>query len=465
VLLAALSVAGCGEDEKVAPSVSEPPALEVIHPELRDIVRYVGQPSFVESFERTSIYPKMTAFIEKWNVDIGDNVKKGDVLADLFVPELREDFGTKQATVQYDVERVRVALKVVEVAAAEVTAAKARLEEAESILGKYEAEVKRWDVEVKRLAGEVEHGVIAPQILLESQNQLDSDIAARDAAIAAIRKAKAELEADEARLARANVDVAAARAELAVARSEARRLEALVGYLKLFAPFDGIVVGRNANTWDFVLPQFGDPTAYMRSPHLSPGDQAAPIYVIERTDIVRIYVDIPERDADLVRIGSDARVKLWAYRDEWLPATVTRLSWSLNVQSRTMRAEIDLPNPNQQIRPGMYAYGKVRVERRDVRALPKSAFTHVGGKAFIWRYQNGHAVRTEVQTGVRDGQWIEITNRRLASQSEIEEQWVPIDRSESILFGQQLSILTEGALVRVDESSAPPEGELAADSG
>ena len=65
------------EEKKIAPSVSEPPVLHVIHPELRKIVRVVGQPSFVQSYERTSIYPKMTAYIEKWNVDIGDKVQKG----------------------------------------------------------------------------------------------------------------------------------------------------------------------------------------------------------------------------------------------------------------------------------------------------------------------------------------------------------------------------------------------------
>lgn len=76
-LVAVMSVAGCGKEEKrVAASVSEPPVMEVIHPQLRDIVRFVGQPSFVQSFERTSIYPKMTAFIEKWNVDIGDKVPR-----------------------------------------------------------------------------------------------------------------------------------------------------------------------------------------------------------------------------------------------------------------------------------------------------------------------------------------------------------------------------------------------------
>ena len=103
-------------------------------------------------------------------------------------------------------------------------------------------------------------------------------------------------------------------------------------------------MARNANTWDFVLPTTGDPTAEMRAPDLSPGEKAAPIYVVERTDIVRIYVDVPERDANSIHVGNEARVKIWAYRDEWIPAAVTRLSWALNTRSRTMRVEIDLPN-------------------------------------------------------------------------------------------------------------------------
>ena len=436
-----------------------PPVLQMTRPQLRRIVRVVGQPSFVQSYERTSIYPKLTAFVEKWNVDIGDKVQKGDVLADLFVPELREQWTTKKATVEYDTQQVRLAEKTVKVAAAEVKAARARLQEARSILGKYEAEVKRWDVQVKRLAREVDRQVVAPQILLESENELNADIAARDAAKATIRKAAAELLAAEATLARAEVNVAVARARVVVAQSEAKRLEAWVGYLKLFAPFDGIIVARNANTWDFVLPQTGDPTAEERAAHLSPSDKAAPIYVVERTDIVRIYVDIPERDANYVHIGSEARVKIWAYRDEWLPATVTRLSWALNFKSRTMRAEIDLPNPGSQILPGMYAYGEVVVERPDVRSLPKSALSHAGGKSFIWRYENGHALRTEVQTGAEDGQWIEVTNRRVESKSSREGHWAPIDSTVQVLLGSKASSLTEGAPVRLEDLPVAMEGE------
>ncbi len=269
------------------------------------------------------------------------------------------------------------------------------------------------------------------------------------------------LQADEAALAKAKVNVGVAKADLAVAESEAKRLEALVGYLKLFAPFDGIVVARNANTWDFVLPRTGDPTAEPRSPDLSPGEKAAPIYVVDRTDIVRIYVDIPERDANYVHDGSEVRVKIWAYRDEWIPATVTRLAWALNVQSRTLRAEIDLPNTGSQILPGMYAYGRVVIERPHVMAVLESVLSQTGGKNFVWRYEKGHAVRTEVETGIRDGDWIELTNRHIVTSSSGEEHWAPIDGSEKILSGSRLSILTEGAAVRLDESPALAEDEPA----
>jgi hypothetical protein len=139
-----------------------------------------------------------------------------------------------------------------------------------------------------------------------------------------------------------------------------------------------------------------------RSPDLSPGGLAAPIYVVDRTDIVRIFVDVPERDANYVKIGTKATVK----------------------------------------------------------ALPRSALTYVGGKSFYWRCENGHALRTEVQTGVTDGEWIEVTNRRLPTKSSGGEQWAPIDGSEQVLLGK-LSTLTEKAPVRLSDEPAPTEGESA----
>jgi HlyD family secretion protein len=458
-LLAVLAAPGCAKPKVSPPSVSEPPAVEVIQPQVRNIVRVVGQPSFIESYERTSIYPKVTGYIKKWNVDIGDKVKKGDVLATLFVPELEEDWETKKATVKLDEERVDLALKLVKVAEADVKAAEARLIEVKAILEKYQSDVDRWGSEVKRLEREVERGVVDPQVLLESKNQHRANIASRNAAKAAILKAEAELLSKQATLSEDIVDVKVARARVAVAVSDAKRLEAWVGYLTLPAPYDGVVVARNANTWDFVLPAVGDPTADHRAPHLSPSGKAAPIYVIDRTDIVRIFVDIPEHDANYVHVGSKANVQVRGYRDQWIPGTVTRTSWALNVKSRTLRAEIDLPNTGTQILPGMYAYGKVIIERPNVRALPLSALVNSGDKTFYWRYENGHAERTEVQTGVSDGEWIEVTNRQIPAPS-TGEDWVPITGSEKVILGD-LSILTDGSLVRLGETPSKEEGKIA----
>ncbi len=460
-LAAVLAVPGCGhKTEGKATSVSEPPTVQVIKPQYRKIVRIVGQPSFVESYERTSIYPKVTGYIEKWNVDIGDRVKKGDVLATLFVPELVEDCETKHRTVKLDEERVELALKIVEVAKADVEAAKARLDEAKANLDRYEADVVRWDSEVKRLRREVKNGVVDPQVLLESENQLRANTASRDAAKAIIKKAEAQLLSEKATLAKDVVDVEVARRDLAVAESDAKRLDAWVGYLKLIAPYDGVIVARNANTWDFVLPGAGDPTADHRAPHLSPSGNAAPIYVVDRTDIVRIFVDVPEGDANYVQIGTKAGVQIKGYRDQWIPGKVTRTSWALNVKSRTLRAEIDLPNPGSQILPGMYAYCKVIIERPNVRALPLAALAHSGDTTFYWRYEDGHAVRTEVQTGVSDGEWIEVTNRQLPPKSVGEEPWAPIDGSEQVIVGD-LSMLAEGTQVRLAETRPTGDAKLA----
>jgi multidrug efflux pump subunit AcrA (membrane-fusion protein) len=480
--LAALVMLGCGKSEKgEAVSVAEPPLVDVMHPQTRKIVRVVGQPSFVESYERTSIFPKVVGYIEKWNADIGDRVKKGDVLAMLFVPELREDWETKKRTVMLDKERVQLALRIVEVAKADVQAAEARLEEAKAILDKYKSDVDRWDSEVKRLSREVKRGVVDPQVELESENQFRMSTAAWSAAKATVAKAAAELLSKKATLDQDIVDVAVARARVEVSDSDAKRLEAWVGYLTLTAPYDGVIVARNANTGDFVMPLTGDPSADHNAPHLSPSGNSAPIYVIDRTDVVRIFVDVPEGDANYIREGSKAAVQVKAFRDQWIPATVTRTSWALNVKSRTMRAEIDLHNteapqmyrdlgqhqlsdavskPGIQILPGMYAYGKVFIDRPNVRALPLSALYHSGEKTYYWRYDNGKAVRTEVQTGVSDGEWIEVTNRQLAAKAAGDEPWAPIDGTEQVILGD-LTALTDGGPVRLAGKPAGNEATVA----
>ena len=99
------------------------------------------------------------------------------------------------------------------------------------------------------------------------------------------------------------------------------------------------------------------------------------------------------------------------------------------------------------------------IERHKVRALPVLALMHlgdktvlqVGEKSFCWIYNDGHAKRIEVETGVSDGEWIEITNRRAAA-AKAEEPWTPFDGTEQVILGN-LSILTEGGPVQIAPES------------
>ena len=111
----------------------------------------------------------------------------------------------------------------------------------------------------------------------------------------------------------------------------------------------------------------------------------------------------------------------------------------------------------------MYAYANVTIERIGVWALPVSALMHlgdqtvlhVGERSFCWMYENGHAKRIEVETGVSDGEWIEVTNRRAPGSDAVatgDLPWTPIDGTEQMILGN-LSILTEGGPVKIAPAS------------
>jgi hypothetical protein len=178
--------------------------------------------------------------------------------------------------------------------------------------------------------------------------------------------------------------------------------------------------------------------------------------VVDRLDVVRVFVDVPEQDANYVQIGTKASVLARAFSEKSIQGTVTRTSWALNVKSRTLRAEIDLANPESRLLPGMYAYANVMIERPGVMAVPTAALVHTGDQTFYWSEKSGQAVRIEIQTGVSDGEWTEVTNRRAAPSSGTpagDVAWVPIDGSEQVIDGD-VSVLTEGAPIRV----APEQG-------
>ncbi len=452
-LLVAIVFSGCHKKPKdTAVPVSDKPTVSLVRPEMRDLVRSVGQPSFIDSYEQTAIYAKLPAYVKKWNVDIGDRVQKDTLLATLYIPELDEERHLKHAQVEMDTALVSQAKQLAAVADGNLQAAIAKVAETKADVGKFEALVKRWESEVERQKTMVANRVIDQQILSESQRQLESSKASTDAAEAAVKTAEANQVARQADLEKAKVDIDVAKARLKVATADEQRVEALYSYTRLLAPYEGVVVLRNINTGDFVLPATGDPSASNRSPDQSPG-KATPLYVLARTDIVRVYVDVPESQANYIvsdvdkkagdkRAVSKATVRISAFQDADLPATVTRSSWALNIKSRTLRAEIDLPNPDAKLLPGMYAYGKVLIERPATRVLPQATVVEVGNESCCYLYEDGKAIKTPLQVGLSTDGWVEGIKKKVG------DDWADFTGKEEVVRGD-LSELAENNQVNV----------------
>ncbi len=445
----ALVATGCQKVERDPRPIDVRPKVQVVHPEKRTIARGVGQPSFVYAYEQTSIYPKVTGYIEKWNVDIGDRITKGQILTDIYVPELVAELQQKKAQVEQSETQIRVAEQMVDVARENYAAATARTQEARANVGKYQASVERWESEVQRLSAASGDRVINPQILAESQKQLKADTASRDAAKATVTATAADELARKADVEKAKVDVEAARAKAAVDRAEEKRVAALVAYTHIAAPYDGIVVLRNANTGDYVEPGLGDLSTARGSPDESAG-RGAPVYVVARTDKVRVYIDVPEAEANYIGPETRAKISIPALADQEFDASVTRTSWSLMLRSRTLRAEVDLPNTDARLLPGMYAYGTILINRHDVLAVPLHCIVEVGNQNVCYLYENGKSVRTPVQAGINDGKWVELLRKQ------DDGRWVPFTGSEDVIRGD-LAELSNGQ--EVDVMQTPPKQE------
>ncbi|HMF38025.1 MAG TPA: efflux RND transporter periplasmic adaptor subunit, partial [Isosphaeraceae bacterium] len=348
---------------------------------------------------------------------------------------------SRRDQVALDREIVQQTEEAVQVSAGDLEAAAAEIQSARAGVLRVRADVGRWESEVRRLGRMVTDRVVDQQVLTESERQLQSNQAGLAKAQADVKTAEAKQVAAAASLGKSRVDVLVARARVTVSEAELVRVTDLVGYTRIVAPYDGIVVVRNVNTGDFVLPMSESTAPMARS--AVPSGGPAPLYLVARTDIVRIFVDVPEIDASYVVRGTKATVRIQALDDLDLSSGVTRTSWALNVKSRTLRAEIDLRNPDARLVPGMYAYGNVLIERPKARVLPRAAIVEQGNQQVCFLYQNGKVSRTPVQFGVSDGTWVEMLKKRAI------DTWAEFDGLEQVALGD-LIYLTDGQTVRVE---------------
>jgi HlyD family secretion protein len=403
VALSMLSFAvagGCGRSNPPTtvggPGSEEPPArVAVVKPQRKLLERRCEQPGEIAAAEETPIYAKVAGYVQTLNVDIGDPIKKGQVLAVISVPELMEELKQKAAVVAQSEAQIAQANAAVDVAQAAIETAEAKVAAAQAAIAKTTADVDRWQSESTRVDEMAEKSAVTRKVADETLNQLRAAEGAKQEAQAQVNSAQTGVHEAKAKLTAAKADAEAATARLAVAKADRDRMQALTEYATIRAPYDGTVTQRNIHTGHYVQPA------------VTGRDQ--PLLVVSHTEIVRVVLYVPETDAGLIKQGDESTVRIQALNNKQFNTSVKRVATALDNTTRTERAEIELENSQGELLPGMYCYVSIVVGRRpDALVIPTTALLAEQGKQFCLAVVDGRIAKLPLELGLRTGSEVEV---------------------------------------------------------
>lgn len=439
-----LGAAGCGWHSEASPPASADKvgaaSCTAVKPVQQNLTILVEQPGQIEAFEQTPIYAKIAGHVEEVCVDMDARVKKGDCLAKLWVPERKDDCRRAHAAAaQASAELLQVQRSLV-AAGASIKAAAALVDEAKTGRTRAQANKERYDSEVRRFRKLVQSGVIDRQTLDEAENQSKAATAALAEVEAKVRAMEAARDEKIARRAQIEADVEVAKTHLDVARADEKRAQTLLNYATITAPFAGVVARRAVHTGHLLKP--------------GEGANGLPLFVLVRTDPVRIFVNVPEAEAGLVHAGSPARVRIQALRDLEIEAKVVRTSWALDPGNRTLRAEVEMPNADGKLRPGMYAYAAIRVEHPPAWTVPTAAIHKSDESPYCYLAVDGKAVRTALRLGASNGKNVEVLRKRTQAPGG-GTHWVALSGEELVLL-DDTGALADGRPVSIGAAKKAP---------
>lgn len=192
--------------------------------------------------------------------------------------------------------------------------------------------------------------------------------------------------------------VDAAKGKYEVAKANLEHIQTLLGYSKIIAPFDGVITRRWVDAGAFI-------------PSATSGSAVKNAVVVTLMDFrrVRVEVAIPQSDAALVKKGLPVEVSVEELPGRSFEGQITRFAYALDESTKTMMTEIEIPNPDHVLRPGMYANCRIALERKtDALLLPAEALITEKKKSFVFSIRDNKAVRVPVKTGFDDGVLVEI---------------------------------------------------------
>ena len=335
-------------------------------------------PGNIQAVTEAPILSRADGYLKRRLVDIGDRVRAGQPVAEIEAPELDQQLRQAQAAV----EQAQAAL---EQALANYQQGKANLD-----LARVSAD--RW----KQLT---EQGIVSRQ----DNDQYQAQFVAQTATVQALEKA-----------------IAAQRSNVGAAEANVARLNEVVGYRIVKAPFDGVITQRNVDVGALV----------------ASGNTL--LYRIAQTGMLRTYVNVPQANASSVHQGQTAALTVSNLPGRRFPGKVARTASALDPTSRTMLVEVEVPNQDGALFPGMYAQVDLRgAEGRAPLLIPAEALIYRAEGTQVAVVRGDHTVhlqkvvigrdygdRLEISQGLQAGEQI------VANPGDIAQEGVKIDLVE-----------------------------------
>jgi RND family efflux transporter MFP subunit len=376
VALAALCAACSRQSEpetaKESAATNAPPVVAVARAAPASLTRTVVLTAEFRPYQEIEVHAKVAGYVKQISVDVGDRVKAGQTLAVLEVPEMADDV-------------------------ARATAARKRSE----------ADVEHSRDELTRAQAAHEAAHLIYQRLFDVSKQRPNLVAQQE-----IDDARAKDLAAEAGVSAAKSALAAAQQSVQVSEVDQQRTSTMLAYSKITAPFSGVISKRYADTGAMI--QAGT----------SSQSQAMPLVRLSQLDLLRLILPVPEDIVARIHLGNSVEVRVPSLNRSFV-GRVARFSDAVSTATRTMETEVDVPNANLTLVPGMYAEAVMTLDRKEnALAVPLVAVSTNGNRSTVYVVNSQNKVelrdvklgiqtanRAEVTAGLSDGDLVIVGNR------------------------------------------------------
>ena len=323
-------------------------------------------------YQVIDVHAKIAGYLKKINVDVGDRVKEGQELAVLEVPELADELSHAQASKSRSVSEVDRAKE-------DLARAKAQYQAAHLIYERLE-------------------GVAKDKPTLIARQEID-DAQAKDLGA-------------QASVSAANAALAAAQQTVDVSQADIEKVKTMSAYTKITAPFTGVVTKRYADT-GAMIPAGTSSTS-----------NGLALIQLSQNNLLRLVLPVPEAIVSKIHLGETVTVHVGALNRDF-EGKVSRFADTVSMATRTMDTQIEVPNPNLILIPGMYAEATISVEKRpDALSIPLEAVTITSKGATAYVVDSGSQIairnlklgletpeRVEVLAGLSEGELVVTGNR------------------------------------------------------